>query len=146
MGKRKAELKITGMDELMRKYENMSKGSLEPAISEGLKDVQDYLNGRLENTFIDAKLPAKGKYATGETKESIVKDHDVIKSNNTLSIKLGFDLKKSGLTSIYLMCGTPRMSPAKGLHACFNGAKSRREAKEIFDKKVQAEINKIMNS
>lgn len=146
MGKRKAELKIKGMDELMDKFERMGKGSLEPAISEGLKDVQDYLNERLDKTLVSAKLPAKGKYSTGDTKHSIVTDREVNKEHNSLSIKLGFNLKESGMTSIFLMYGTPRMSPAKGLHACFNGAKSRREAKEIFDKRVQEEINKIMNS
>ncbi|MBC9722086.1 MAG: hypothetical protein H9W82_12500 [Lactobacillus sp.] len=146
MGKRKAELKIKGMDELIAKFEKMSKGALEPAMTEGLKDVQNYLNERLDKTLVNAKLPAQGKYSTGDTKKSIVRDQVVTKENDSISIKLGFNLKESGLTSIYLMYGTPRMAPAKGLHAVFNGAKSRREAKEIFEQRVQKEIKKIMNS
>ena len=146
MGKRKAELKLTGFKELMEKYESIENGILEPAISKGLCDVQDYLNERLDKTLINAKLPAGGKYSKGGVKKSIVSDHQITKDKDYLSIKLGFKLDAEGFPSLMLMYGTPRMKPAKGLHACFNGAKSRREAGEIFERTVSEEIAKIMNN
>ena len=142
----KCELKIEGMDELIAKFDKMSKGALEPAIEEGLKDVQDYVNERLDKVYVDKNLPAQGKFSYGDTKKSIVRDHAVEIDRKALAIKLGFNHKESGLVSLYLIYGTPRMRPAKGLYAVFNGKKSRREAKEIFEKRVQEEIEKIMNS
>lgn len=142
----KCELKIEGMDELMQKFENMSKGALNQAMTEGLKEIQDYVNERLDKVYVDKNLPAGGKYETGDTKESIVRDRVVEIDYKSMSIKLGFNHKKSGLTSLMLIYGTPRMKPAKGLYAVFNGQKSRREAKEIFENRVQKEIEKIMNS
>ena len=95
------------------------------------------------------KLPAGGKYSTGDTKESIDDEMKVEWEGMTGSIKIGFDFSKSGLKSIFLMQGTkvngtPRMKPVAGLKSAIYGSKTQKEIAEIQEKVLSNHIKKVM--
>jgi hypothetical protein len=91
-----------------------------------------------------SSLPAGGKYSTGETKKSIDKSIDVDWQGLTGGVKVGFNFKESGLTSIFLMRGTPRMSPVKGLKNAIYGAKTKKEIAQIQSEKINEIIKRTM--
>ena len=90
------------------------------------------------------KLPAGGKYSHGDTEKSI--DNEMRTEWNALTgeIKVGFDLKKSGMKSIFLMYGTPKMKPVAGLKNAIYGAKTQKEVAEIQEKIISDHIKKAM--
>lgn len=120
-------------------------GGLE-AMKEGteraLKASKDYVNPLIETAM--NKLPARGKYSTGRTKESINSDDTVEWIANVASIKVGFDFQKSGLTSIFLMYGTPRMRPATGLKNAIYGSATQKEIAKIQAEELDKVISEIM--
>lgn len=114
--------------------------AIERATEAALRAAKEHVTPKVTKAVANANLPAKGKYATGVIKDSIDKDMTVDWEGFTASIHVGFDFKKSGMTSIFLMYGTPRTKPVKGLKAAIYGAKTQ---KEIAD--IQAEaINKVI--
>lgn len=110
-------------------------GDIEAATAEALKQSQKHVAEKLQTAAQESKFPAKGKYSSGDTKSSIIDDAAVTWEGTTASINVGFDFKKSGLTTILLMYGTPRMKPVTGLKSAIYGAKTKKEIKEI-----QAEV------
>ena len=59
-------------------------------------------------------------------------------------IKIGFCFKKSGLTGIFLMYGTPRIRPVVGLKSAIYGEKTKKEIKKLQAEKINKVIKKIM--
>lgn len=113
---------------------------MKKATEDALKASKDFINPQLENAVATGNLPAHGKYSRGTVKSSIDTSNDVEWSGMTGGINIGFDFSKSGMESIFLMYGTPKMSPVKGLKNIIYGANSQKKIGEI-----QADvINKLI--
>lgn len=138
MGKIKFE--FDGMEEMMKVLENYE-GAVEKATEAALEAAERLTENKIEKVFVKKNMPSKGVYATGTTKRSIGHNSKVYWEGAVASIDIGFDFEKSGITSIYLMYGTPRMKPVKGLKAAIYGNASRKaqaEAeKEAFYKVIE---------
>lgn len=117
--------------------DHMKKG-----VEQALKESKKHITPKIEQAI--THLPAGGKYSTGVTKESIDTDTEVEWDGLTATIKVGFDFEKSGLTSIFLMYGTPRMRPVSGLKNAIYGAKSQKEIAEIQEKVMWDIITGVM--
>ena len=116
MAKAKIGLQFDGWEETITKLDKLAGSSATAkAVEEALIDSKEYVNNNIDKAITSGNLPAKGKYSTGHTKKSINRDSNVEWQGQTATIKVGFDFKKSGTTSIFLMYGTPKMKPAKGL-------------------------------
>ena len=89
---------------------------------------------------IKSNFPAKGKYSTGCLVKSIDKDYSVKWQGYIAEVKVGYDFKKSGMESIMLMYGTPRMKKAQKLYNDIYGSRVRKEIEEI----QQEALNKIL--
>ena len=132
MAKAKMGLQFDGWEETITKLNNLAGNTVtKKAVSEALIKSKEHVNVGIEKTVGSGSLPAKGKYSTGDTKDSINRDKEVTWQGQTASIKVGFDFKKSGTTSIFLMYGTPKMKPAKGLRNAIYGSKAQKEIAEI---------------
>ena len=132
MAKAKMGLQFDGWEETITKLNNLAGDKVtKKAVSEALIKFKEHVNVGIEKAVISGSLPAKGKYSIGDTKDSINRDKEVTWQGQTGTIKVGFDFKKSGTTSIFLMYGTPKMKPAKGLKSAIYGAKARKEIAEI---------------
>lgn len=89
---------------------------------------------------VKGNFPARGKYSTGELAKSIDKNYKVEWSGHVASIKVGYDMKKSGITSIMLLYGTPRMKKSTKLYNDIYGNRAKKEIKEV----QQDTLNKIL--
>lgn len=132
---------------LLKRLEEVE-GDLNEVAEESLSKVFDVITPRIEAAIQDNNLPARGKYSKQHTKKSLIKDKNIIKDRTTASIDIGFDFKKSGMVSIYLMYGTkvhgtPRMAPAKGLKDAIQGIYDD-EIQEIQRDILQKAINKAV--
>lgn len=143
MARNRIGLQFEGWEDYIAKLDELGGTSLmKKGVEEALIESKKHVNPLIENAMV--KLPAKGRYATGRTKESIDTDMSVEWEGMTGTIKVGFDFKKSGVTSIFLMYGTPRMKPVSGLKSAIYGAKTQKEVAEIQEQKLSGVIKKAM--
>lgn len=145
MAKAKMGLQFDGWEETITKLNNLAGNTVtKKAVSEALIKSKEHVNVGIEKAVSNGSLPAKGKYSTGDTKDSINRDNEVTWQGQTATIKVGFDFKKSGTTSIFLMYGTPKMKPAKGLKTAIYGSKARKEIAEIQSEIINKHIKEVM--
>lgn len=143
MARNRIGLQVRGFDEYMSRLDELGGSqAMKRGVESALKASKQYVNPLIEQAM--TRLPAGGKYSTGETKLSIDKGMDVDWSGMTASIKVGFDFQKSGMKSIYLMYGTPKMSPVRGLKATIYGTQTRRKLAEIQGETLNTVIRRIM--
>ena len=143
MARNKIGLQVKGIEDYMSKLDELGgTGAMKRGTESALKASKEYVNPLIESSM--SKLPAKGKYSTGDTKRSIDKSMAVEWEGHTASIKVGFDFSKSGTTSIFLMYGTPKMKPVSGLKSAIYGAKTKREIAEVQAEALNDVIKRIM--
>ena len=110
------------------------------AVEAGMKSTKQEVNKLVDAAMQPGNLPAGGAYSTGATLESLSRDLAIEWDGNVARLSLGFVLKGSGLTSIFLMYGTPKMRPVDGLYDILRGPKAR----TISRKEQEAAILKIL--
>lgn len=143
MARNKIGLQVKELDYYMAKLDELGNGkAMKRGVEAALKASKQHVNPLIEQAM--TKLPAGGRYSTGDTKKSIDKDLAVEWQGMTGSIKVGFDFKKSGMKSIFLMYGTPRMSPVAGLKNAIYGTKTQKEIAAIQEEALQKVILRIM--
>lgn len=145
MARKKIGLQFDGWEEYMAKLDRLGGSqAMKKGVEEALTESKKHVNPLIEKAVEKNKLPAKGKYSYGDTKESIDEEMSVEWSGMTGEIKVGFDFSKSGMKSIFLMYGTPKMKPVSGLKTAIYGAKSQKEIAEIQEKVLSNHIKKVM--
>ena len=145
MARNKIGLKFDGWEETIAKLDALSGGkNTAAAVENALIESKEYVNKQIEKTMLSTNLPAQGKYSFGGTKESLDKDMTVEWNGLTGIANVGFDFDKSGLKSIFLMHGTPRMQPVKGLKNAIYGAKTQKEVAKIQAEIINEHIKKVM--
>lgn len=143
MARNRIGLQVEGFEEYMAKLDEVGgTAAMRRGVEEALVESKKYVNPLIEKAM--TKLPAGGRYSTGDTKRSLDKDMSVDWEGATASIKVGFDFSESGLKSIFLMYGTPRMKPVTGLKAAIYGAKTKREIAAIQGAALDKVIKEIM--
>ncbi len=143
MARNRIGLQVKGFDEYMAKLDEVGgTKAMKRGVESALIASKKYVNPLIESAM--SKLPAGGRYSTGDTKKSIDEDMTVDWQGLTASIKVGFDFEKSGLTSIFLMYGTPKMPPVNGLKAAIYGSKSQKEIAAIQAEELDRVIERIM--
>lgn len=147
MARNKIGLKFEGFEEYIAKLDQLGgSDAMRRGVESALKASKQYVNPKINVAMSPSNLPAKGKYQTGRTKSSIDTDMRVEWDGQVGSIKIGFDFDKSGVTSIFLMYGTPRMNPARGLKASIYGSGTKKEIAKIQEEAVTKAIQRIMGS
>ena len=143
MGRSKIGLHFKGWEEVIAKLDKIAGAkSVKCGVESALKSSKKYVTYQIEKSL--NKLPANGKYSTGRTKNSIDKEMTVNWNGGLAEIKIGFCFKKSGLTGIFLMYGTPRIRPVVGLKSAIYGEKTKKEIKKLQAEKINKVIKKIM--
>ena len=142
MAKRnRISLNFKGFEELYYKLDSLQ-GDLEKVTEEALIKSHQVVTPKIEHCM--SKLPAKGKYSTGETKESIRKVEKVEWEGMKAFIPVGFEFEKSGMKSIFLIYGTPRMKPVNGLKSAIYGSKTQKEVGAVQEEVLQKAIHELM--
>lgn len=145
MARNSIGLKFDGWEEYMAKFDKAGGSSaMKSGVNKALQKSKEYVTAEIEKAVQPSALPAGGKYSTGSVKDSIDRDTAVEWEGMTGSVKVGFDFAKSGPVSIFLMYGTPRTKPAKGLKAAVYGTKTQKKVAEIQEEQLQKELQKLM--
>lgn len=145
MARNRIGLQVKGFEEYMDKLDQIGgSAAMKRGVESALKASKQYVTPQIERVMAESNLPAAGKYSTGDTKQSIDKDMTVTWEGMTASIKVGFDFKESGMKSIFLMYGTPKMPPVAGLYEAIYGAKVKREIAKLQGEALDKVIERIM--
>lgn len=142
MPKNRIGIQFNGFTELAERIDELAGGDgLKRAIEAGLKASKQFVNGEITAALQPSKLPALGKYSEGVTLESLSKDFTVEWDGAQASIDVGLDFKKSGMTSIFLMYGTPKHPPVTELYDAIYGNKTQSKIKKL----QKAAMNEVLN-
>lgn len=124
-GKNRIKLEIGGFEALYEKLDEIG-ADLKAVTTEVLEDAGEDVGVRTYEAMAPQYLPAKGKYSTGDTIKTVVKNPKVEWAGTIAEIGVGFDKFKVGVGS-RLITGTPRMRPDRELEKIFVGRKYMKE-------------------
>jgi hypothetical protein len=141
--KNRIGLQFSGFQEMAARLDELQ-GDLQRTTEEALIKSKEVVTAKLLEATNKANYPAQGKYSTGRTRQSIDTTQNVTWQGTTAEINVGFDLKKSGLTSIYLMYGTPRMAKVQAIYDAIYGSRVKAEIKRIQKETFDAAIKEKM--
>lgn len=117
--------------------------ALKRATQAGMATAKQQINKTVTAAMSAGNLPAGGKYSTGETLESLDKSMAVEWDGNIATLPLGFDMSKSGIVSILLLHGTPKMRPVAGLADALSGKSARTTARKAQAEAMQKIIERL---
>lgn len=143
MAKNRISLSFKGFEELAEKLDKAG-GDLKKVTEKALITSKKIVEQNLQANVNDSNFPAHGKYSTGLTEKSIDRSETVEWNGTKATIKVGFDFKISGLRTIFLMYGTPRMKKSPKIYNAVYGAKTKKQIAEAQEKIFREEIDKIM--
>lgn len=130
------DIKIDSKEiELLKKRLDEAGKSVKPAVDKALKASKQYVTNLLGKDTVKPNFPHQGTYSTGDLKNSIDRDYNVKWQGSNAYIKVGYDNKKSGLTSILMIRGAPRKKPPM--------QKARKIKEDIYGSKTKIKINEI---
>lgn len=145
--KNKIGLNFDGLEDMIKQLEAVE-GNLKIVTEKALIATKEHVTEELRRVTVPANYPAGGKYSTGRTAKSIDESKEVSWEGTTASIKVGYDMNVSGMTSIYLIRGTPRHKPpmkqVRPMYNAIYGAKMRKEVQDIQRQVFADEIKKKM--
>lgn len=112
------KLELKGFEELITKLDGLGHSDLKPVLSGALEDIGEDIGQRTYEAMDKSNLPAKGKYSTGDTIKTVVRQPKVIWNGSVAEINVGFDKMKPG-AGFLLITGTPRMKPVYELEKIY---------------------------
>lgn len=125
-------LEFEGFEDIVAQLDGLE-GDVKKATEDSLKAANKVVAERLEPIMEKHKQ-------TGVTIGSIRNDYPIEWDGLTASTKVGFDFDQSGLTSVFLMYGTPTMRPVTGLKNAVYGRKTKTligdEQRKIFSEAI----------
>ena len=139
----KFKVEFSGFEEMRKKLLALG-ANVDQVAEDALRVTNDIVVARLEKAIAKPNLPAGGKYSTapkkGSVQSSLRRDPLIEKQNGQVSAYIGFDMKESGMKSIWLMKGTPKYSPVRGLKEAFQDQNGEIAAaqKRIFEDYIEA--------
>lgn len=136
MAKNRLSLNFDGMEQLMAKLESLD-GDVRTATETALKKSRDYVTDNLRQAIAPHK-------ETGMTEDSLHDNLPVQWSGSVAEMEVGFDIGNGGLASIFLMYGTPKMSPDRKLYNALYGGKTRKQIAEIQQSIFSAAVARAM--
>jgi hypothetical protein len=105
--KKKSGIEFSEFETLAAEFEKLG-GDVKKIAEECLAVVPEMINPNLQKDMQRHKRTGK---RAGKTSESIVKNAKAEWQGNIGKMPVGFDLKKGGMPSIFLMYGSPRHAP-----------------------------------
>lgn len=123
----KFKLDFDGIEILSKRFEDMG-GNLEGLANEALKQTHAHITPKIEQAMGGSKFNFSH---TGITKSSLQVTPKIEWVGNVASVGVGFDIKHGGLPSIFLMYGTPTITPDRKLYSAVFSNKTRKEVQEL---------------
>lgn len=132
----KLTIDFDGFDEMIAKLESL--GNPKIAVERALKESHALITKELEKVM-------ESHNRTHQTEQSIKRPADVKWEGNIAFSEVGFDIANGGIASIFLMYGTPKISPDKKLYNAIYGTAMRKKIREVQEEAFNEEIRKVMS-
>lgn len=140
MARRKNGFDITALEKYADQLQEAGgMAAVKRAVQGGMLATKKQVNAEVTTAMQSGNLPAGGKYSTGDTMGHLNEEMTVDWEGNMARLKVGFNMEGGGITSIFLMYGTPRHAPASGLREAL-----KEHPKKISRKKMQEACVKIL--
>ena len=127
MAKKKFGLDLDGLEEFAKRLENINV-SVQETAEEALSETHAHVTRKVEAAVAGSKYNFQ---RTGKTKSTLQKSPNITWEGSIATVRVGFDISNGGLPSIFLMYGTPSITPDKTLYNAFYGGKTKKEIKDI---------------
>ena len=127
MAKKKFGLDLDRLEEFAKRLENINV-SVQETAEEALSETHAHVTRKVEAAVAGSKYNFQ---RTGKTKSTLQKSPNITWEGSTATVRVGFDISNGGLPSIFLMYGTPSITPDKTLYNAFYGGKTKKEIKDI---------------
>ena len=132
--KTKFGIQFEGFNELLSNFDKLG-GDLKDVTTKCLEAAHSIVTPKLHEDMAR-------HHRTGKTEESIVDVANVKWEGTTASVDVGFDLKKGGMPSIFLMYGTPRMPKDTKLYNDIYGSAVKKQIAQTQEEILQSAIQK----
>lgn len=136
------KLEIEGLSEYLNRIQQLD-GNIRETTEKALRETHQIVTQKAQKAMSASYLPARGKYSTGETLTHLRRNAAIEWHGDVAEVPVGFNIKGGGLTSIFLMYGTPRMRPDKELYNAFFGSRTRKEVVEAQENVFWNEIRRL---
>ena len=123
----KFELNFDGIEILSKRFEDMG-GDLKKLADKALKETHAHITPKIEQAMSSSKFNFNH---TGDTKGSLQHKSRIEWVGNVASVGVGYDIKRGGLPSIFLMHGTPTITPDRNLYNAVFSNKTKKEVQEL---------------
>ena len=135
----KISLDFKGFNEVLKKLHELE-ADVKPIAEEALTKTHEIVTKKAEDAVKKPYLPAGGKYSTGATEESINRTPKITWSGTVAAVSVGYNIKKGGLPSIFMLYGSPRYMKVQAVYDAFYSDQTQGEyinaQKEIFYKAI----------
>ena len=121
MARNTLKLDTSGFEPMLKRLDSLG-GDVKRAVNDALKQASETITEDTEEAMSASNMPAQGKYSSGTTEKSIIRDSNVRWEGNVGWVPVGFDFSKPGAGG-YLITGTPRMQPDKALNRMYKQKK-----------------------
>lgn len=93
-------------------------GDAREAVESALEQAAETISDDTLDAVAPGNLPAQGRYSTGATEASVLRDQKVRWTGTNAWIPVGFDFTMPGAGG-YLITGTPKMAPVAQLRKMY---------------------------
>lgn len=122
----KIGLEFAGFDEMLKKLA-AAEADTKRVTEDAIKASFDIVTAAAEVSVQPQNLPAHGKYSSGRTAASLIRDCRVTWDGTTATAPVGFDASHGGLPSIFMIRGSPRYMKNQLMYDAFYGERIRGE-------------------
>lgn len=142
MARKRLTLDFPLYDTLKARLDNVGGKTTEKVVETALKKSHDFVTDQLASAMIPHNK-------TNVVSDSLSRDSDVQWTGDEASIKVGFDINKGGLPSIFLMYGTqlhgqPHVTPDRKLYDAVYGAATKKQIRKIQEEVFFKAIEEAM--
>ena len=140
MAARKSGLSIdfSAFSDLIGKLDELG-ADIEDIVADAMEQTAETVENDTIAALESSNLPAGGKYSSGDTKASVVRDAKAEKKGFEITIDLGFDKTKPGAGG-WLITGTPKMKPDYALEDIYGKKKYETQLKKDINQLLQDEL------
>lgn len=117
--------------------------NLKSVFSKAMEEAAEKVQQDTIAAIQPVNLPGKGRYSTGDTLNTVIRDPKTKWEGSVGEIPIGFDKTKPGAGG-WLITGTPKMRPDYALEKIYGTKRYENELKKTIEKALQREIDKIM--
>lgn len=138
----KSKIEFEGFEELIDKLTKLG-ANVKETSEKALKATHEYVTEKAEEAVQKSNLPAHGKFSTGATEKSLVREPKITWEGTEASVKTGFSISNGGLASIFMMYGTPRHMKNQKMYNAFFGTKTKKEILQIQEDIFYDELRRL---